>query len=249
MGAIGTATSVEGENVLGLGHPDFSGAVRLPLTEATIVTTSGGLGPVKIGYMGRTAGAVIQDRAAGILAVIGLLPETVELTMEITETDRHVQERLTVQLAPLPDWIPFLTFIATVEGFARVMNRVGSGEAAWEWSVDVAGADQPIREEATEYSPTDIGATVAQAGRLSCRVGRREGGGRAHPARGDRAPLMLDTGSALDHPCSGTSAAVQQDQCSSAAGQAQQCSRTSAAVQQDSRTSAAGRTPAIPNAP
>ena len=122
----------------------FAGSVRLPLTEATIVTTSGGLGPVKVGFLGRTVGAVLQDRAAGILGALGLLPDSVKFTMEITETDRHIQERLQLRLAPLTDWIALLTFIATVEGFARAMNRIGPGEATWEWSVDVAGADQPI---------------------------------------------------------------------------------------------------------
>lgn len=165
LGAIGTVTEVKDQIVLGLGHPAFfAGATRLPLTEATIVTTSRGKGSVKIGFLGRTIGAVVQDRAAGILGRTGLEPHQVELTMEITDVDRRVQERLTTRIAPLPNWIGTLVYLAAVEGFARVMNRVGPGEAEWEWSVDVRGSETPVRDEGTEYSPFDIGATVAGAG-------------------------------------------------------------------------------------
>lgn len=165
LGAIGTVTSVEGDKVLGLGHPAFfAGAVRLPLNEATIVTTAGGLGPVKVGYIGRNIGVITQDRSAGVFGEIGRLPETVELTMEIIDTDRHVQERVRVELVALIDWIPVLTFIATAEAFGRAMNRVGPGEATWTWTVDVADAEEPVREEMTEYSTFDIGGTVAQSG-------------------------------------------------------------------------------------
>lgn len=165
LGPIGTATSVEGQTVLGLGHPAFfAGAVRLPLHEAIIVTTAGGEGPVKVGYIGRTVGVVTQDRAAGILGELGATPERVELVADVTDTDRHVREVLRVGLAPLSAWIPTLVFVATVEAFARAMNRVGPGEAAWTWTVELEGAPEPVRREGTERSPFDVGGAVARAG-------------------------------------------------------------------------------------
>jgi|GEM_PF-987136 len=164
FGAVGTATEVTGGTLLGFGHPAFfAGATKLALTEATIVTTAAGSGPLKIGYLGRTIGAVVQDRSAGILAVLGLLPRTVALELVITDEERQVTERLTCGLAPLPGWIGFLVLAAAVESFGRAMDRSGAGTAAWEWVVDVRDSES-VRENGVSASVTDIAFAVAQVG-------------------------------------------------------------------------------------
>ena len=71
--ATGTVTYVDGNRVLGMGHPflDF-GAVSLPLAEARILTTlSSAMASTKISAQARVVGTVHQDRTTGIMSVIG----------------------------------------------------------------------------------------------------------------------------------------------------------------------------------
>lgn len=165
LGAIGTATEVIGERVLGLGHPAFfAGATQIPLTEATILTTAAGNGPVKIGYMGRTVGSVAQDRSAGILGILGLLPQTVELVMAVTDEQRHVTERLMCELSPLPGWLGFLVFVVGIEAFGRAMDRSGAGTSSWEWVVELQGGADPVVERGVSATPFDIAVEVSGEG-------------------------------------------------------------------------------------
>lgn len=76
--ATGTVTYVDGDRVLGMGHPflDF-GAVSMPLAEAKILTTlSSAMASTKISAQTRVVGTVHQDRTTGIMGVSG---ETAEL--------------------------------------------------------------------------------------------------------------------------------------------------------------------------
>ncbi len=76
--ATGTVTYVDGERVLGMGHPflDF-GAVSMPLAEAKILTTlSSSMASTKMSAQTRVVGTVHQDRTTGIMGVSG---ETAEM--------------------------------------------------------------------------------------------------------------------------------------------------------------------------
>lgn len=163
LGFIGTATIVDTDQVYAFGHPLlFSGPTSLPLTAAQIADTARGDSPDKIGTLGEVIGVVLQDRAAGIYARLGQPAATVPLRLGIRDEDRNRVERLQVQAAPLPSELPFLVYIAALEGLQRAMNRVGAGSAVWDWTVQVAG-QQPTLVSGGTYDPYDIAGAVAAA--------------------------------------------------------------------------------------
>jgi len=161
LGFIGTAAIVDTDQVYAFGHPLlFSGPTSLPLTAAQIADTARGASPDKIGTLGEVIGVVLQDRAAGIYARLGQPAATVPLRLGIRDEDRNRVERLQVQAAPLPSELPFLVYIAALEGLQRAMNRVGAGSAVWDWTIQVAG-QQPTLVSGGTYDPYDIAGAVA----------------------------------------------------------------------------------------
>ena len=81
--AIGTITHIEGDKVIGFGHPMFwSGPVDMPMTAAYIYgVVPNQVSSFKLGAATQAVGAVRQDRAAGIAGVLG--PPPAMLPMEV----------------------------------------------------------------------------------------------------------------------------------------------------------------------
>lgn len=94
LAGIGTVTYVDGDSVLGFGHPMFGdGSTDVPMTTAYINTVLPTLSlSTKMGGMIRTVGALEQDRLAGIGGTVGgtarTLPLKVHLTHKAAELDR-----------------------------------------------------------------------------------------------------------------------------------------------------------------
>ncbi len=84
--AIGTVTWVDGEKLLGFGHPFLlAGGVSLPLSAVYIHTVFPSLvSSFKIGSPGPVVGAIRQDRQAGVMGILGaevpMLPVTVSVS-------------------------------------------------------------------------------------------------------------------------------------------------------------------------
>lgn len=83
--AIGTVTYVDGDRVLLFGHPFFgSGDVRLPMSEAEIVTILPSLNnSFKLGAPGRTIGVATQDRRAAVAGRLGAPPRLLPFGVRI----------------------------------------------------------------------------------------------------------------------------------------------------------------------
>lgn len=163
LGFIGTATIVDTDQLYAFGHPLlFSGPTSLPLTTAHIADTARGDSPDKIGTLGEVIGVVLQDRAAGIYARLGQSAATVPLQLSIRDEDRNLVKRLQVQAAPLPSELPFLVYVAALEGLQRAMNRIGAGSAVWDWTIQASG-EEPVLVSGGAYDPYDIAGAVSAA--------------------------------------------------------------------------------------
>ena len=94
-GAFGTATYVDGDVVVGFGHPlNGGGASGFDLSNAFVAGVWSGLfGPEKIFSPGALAGTVTQDRSAGVAGRLDITPPQVPITSTITfggkTTDSH----------------------------------------------------------------------------------------------------------------------------------------------------------------
>ncbi len=81
--ATGTVTHVEGDQVIGMGHPFFnSGAVSLPMGQARILTTISSLmASTKMSALTDIIGTVHQDRTTGVMGVSGEGPKMIPVQL------------------------------------------------------------------------------------------------------------------------------------------------------------------------
>lgn len=89
VGGIGTTTWSDGGTVLAFGHPAFyAGASSLYLCNAWVTGVWPSLAmPSKVGYPTAVRGTITQDRNAGIMGVLGALPEEAVLTAHAVDAD------------------------------------------------------------------------------------------------------------------------------------------------------------------
>jgi hypothetical protein len=90
MTAIGTLTYIEGDRLVGFGHPMFSsGATRLPMTTAFIHDIiASQFQSFKLGAAVKQVGAITQDRASGIGGVVGGKADMMPISITIRSNDK-----------------------------------------------------------------------------------------------------------------------------------------------------------------
>ena len=98
MTAIGTLTYVEGDRLIGFGHPLFSsGSTSLPMTTAFIHdVVASQFQSFKIGVAVKAVGTITQDRAAGIGGVIGQEAEMMPTAISIRSAGRAQHYKMEV---------------------------------------------------------------------------------------------------------------------------------------------------------
>lgn len=84
MGASGTVTHIDGDQVYAFGHAFLSqGPTTMPMTQARVLTVLPSLdSSMKIGEMGPVIGRMTQDRSVGVGGVLGRGPD--ELAVQVT---------------------------------------------------------------------------------------------------------------------------------------------------------------------
>ena len=90
MTAIGTLTHIEGDRLVGFGHPMlFSGSTRLPMTTAFIHdVVASQIQSFKLGAAVKQVGVITQDRAPGIGGVIGKEAEMMQASISVRSPNR-----------------------------------------------------------------------------------------------------------------------------------------------------------------
>src|SRR5205085_4115842 len=85
MGATGTVTYRKGSRILGFGHPFLGiGPIDAPLTSAYIYDVYPLLaGSYKIASPGPVVGSSSQDRNFAVSGVIGRMPHTIPVTVDV----------------------------------------------------------------------------------------------------------------------------------------------------------------------
>lgn len=85
LGAVGTVTYIDGNDVFAFGHPLFhSGAVSFPMTTAEVIAVMPSqYNSFKITNSGKVVGAVVQDRDDAVYGIIGEKAKTIPLTVEV----------------------------------------------------------------------------------------------------------------------------------------------------------------------
>ncbi len=145
VAASGTVTHVDGDRVYAFGHPFLDmGEISFPMAEAEVV---GFLPSVarsfKFSNSGQIVGALRQDRAPGIMGILGaeapMIP--VELTVEGTGTAKHYK----VNVVRHPQLSPLMIAMAADSVVANSQRAAGERTVVLESEIRVKGFAEPIR--------------------------------------------------------------------------------------------------------
>ena len=136
LSAVGTATYVDGRKVLAFGHPLYNlGAVEYGLTQAEVIAVMPSLeSSFKLASPGPVIGRFTQDRTAGALGEVGVLPKSIPLNISL-QTGPGVRQDFKLRLAADRFLTPALVNIA-VSSLVTSEER-SLGDISLEFDADV----------------------------------------------------------------------------------------------------------------
>ncbi len=142
MAAVGTATSVCGDRVVGFGHPvEHLGRTTLTLHPADAVYVQEDMfAGFKLANLGAPAGTITQDRGTGITGVLGPLPSTTGVTESLAYDGRSRTGTSQVSVQT-PDALASTTFYQFLANHDRVVDGTVKGSEVASWTVTGTGPD------------------------------------------------------------------------------------------------------------
>jgi hypothetical protein len=133
--ALGTATVVCGDQVVGFGHPlEYAGDTTYSLHGARAITIQPDptLSAFKLANLGAPVGTVTEDRLAGLHGVIGSLPTTFEVSATATYRNRSSQGTSHVSVT---DWLGDIALATSASVNDRALDHAGKGGAVASWTI------------------------------------------------------------------------------------------------------------------
>ena len=127
MGATGTVTEVDGDQVYAFGHPFYNlGSTQFPMTRAYVYALLPSLlSSMKIATTGETIGTFRQDRAAAIAGTLGKGPELVPVRIAL-ETERGLKKVFSFQVVNDQLFTPLLTYVAILNTLSSYEREYGT---------------------------------------------------------------------------------------------------------------------------
>jgi hypothetical protein len=165
LGALGTVTWVDGDEVLAFGHPFARlGKVNYFLSNAWTFTTISSINsPFKVGAPGKLLGAVLQDRGSGIAGKIDLYPDVLPVLVTVNDGRRGINKTYSMHIAYNELFASYLTQAAVVSAVEKAIDRKGEGTARVRFVLkaqDLPEGKQIVRDNMF-YSMTDIGEVLS----------------------------------------------------------------------------------------
>jgi hypothetical protein len=172
LGALGTVTWVDGDEVLAFGHPfTRKGKVNYFLSNAWMFTTVSSINSsFKVGAPGEALGAALQDRGSGVAGKLGLYPVIAPMLVTVSDSDNGVHKSYAVQIIQDDLLSPYLTQAALVSLVDRTIDRTGEGTARVRFVVRARDLpdERELKRENMFYSAVNI--TEALAGEVASGV-------------------------------------------------------------------------------
>ena len=133
--AIGTATAVCGDQVVGFGHPlSFAGDTTYSLHGADAVTIQPDVAfpSYKLANLGAPIGTVTEDRLTGIHGATGPLPTAYDVTSSATYRGRSADGTSHVTV---PEWFNDIALSNMISINDRALDHLGKGGATSTWTI------------------------------------------------------------------------------------------------------------------
>jgi hypothetical protein len=158
LGALGTVTYREGNALVGFGHPFIlNGTSGFPLTTVSIYDTMRAYdASYKLGTLGDSVGAILQDRAAAIGGVVGRKADTVDVYYGVQDLDGGDAQTYSMQFVNESRLMPELLLSAGFEAIDTTLGRVGQGTVEVTYQIQGDGLSAPVERHDVFISATDI---------------------------------------------------------------------------------------------
>jgi hypothetical protein len=160
VSATGTVTHVSGNNVYAFGHPFLSiGFTDLPMSKASVITVIPDMNvSMKVAATTRPVGTIKQDRATGIMGIMGEKPHMIPVHLQL-KTSRNELKELDYQIVNDTFLTPFLMAFTVQNGIVSSERAIGGQTLQIKCSITVKG--QP--EILFENSVSDLASSTAFA--------------------------------------------------------------------------------------
>lgn len=156
--SIGTVTYREGDKILALGHSFLrKGEVSFLLSAAYIYYSLPNMVmPFKLGTPLNLVGKIVQDREAGILAILNSYPRIIPLKIQVANIDSGLSFQMRVQLINDYDLLEPLVSNIIVQAIDNALDRIGVGTAQVEIEIKGEREGQELFRKNMYYSSDDI---------------------------------------------------------------------------------------------
>jgi len=160
--SIGTVTYREGNKILALGHPFLKKGEVSYLISAVYIYHSlpNIIMPFKLGSPLNLIGRVVQDREAGILAILNSYPPVIPLKIQVTNIDSGLSYQMGIQMVNNYDLLEPLISNITVQAVDNALDRIGAGTAQVEIKIKGKEEGEELYRENMFYSSNDIATKV-----------------------------------------------------------------------------------------
>ncbi|MET1059095.1 MAG: hypothetical protein ABWX84_05840 [Nocardioides sp.] len=133
--ALGTATAVCGDHVVGFGHPlAFAGDSTYSLHGADAVTIQPDVAfsSYKLANLGAPIGTVTEDRLTGIHGLTGVLPTVHDVSSSATYRGHTFEGTSHVSV---PEWLNDISMSTMISVNDRALDHLGKGGAVSTWTI------------------------------------------------------------------------------------------------------------------
>jgi len=158
IGALGTLTYREGDAIIGFGHPFLlNGEAAFPLTSAYIYDTMKAYdASFKLGTLGESLGAILEDRLPGIGGLIDRSVDLITLSLDVSERDAGRSEDFQIELVDEPRIMPVLLLASGFEAIDATLDRIGQGTVEVTYQIFGDGMPTPLKRRDVFLSTKDV---------------------------------------------------------------------------------------------
>lgn len=154
VGATGTVTAIDGNNLVGFGHSfAHGGNVNFFMTEAQVVgAVTGNAGGMKIAKVGGIIGRINQDRESGVGGILGKYPSIVPISVKVNNDTYNSIIAYNENLVPkLGAAIAYSALSKTCDSLEEATVKV-----SFDIKTNVVSSGTLSRQN-IYYSPADVG--------------------------------------------------------------------------------------------
>ncbi len=158
IGALGTLTFRDGEAVVGFGHPFLAnGEAAFPLTTAHIYDTLKAYdASFKLGTIGESAGAILEDRMPGIGGLLDRSVSLIDLSLGVFDLDTGRTEHYQIDVVDESRIMGELLLASGLEAIDATLDRIGQGTVEVTYQILGDGMPFPLERRDIFISTRDI---------------------------------------------------------------------------------------------